>query len=89
TEKVAESLLKLRQLFRDAFADLAGTGVPADERTSHTPIQAIDDELGELTRFVLEDLYSGDKSTRNTSLMLGIVLEMRDLQRELKRAAEW
>lgn len=89
TKQVAESLLKLRRLFRNAFADLAGTGVPAEERVSHTPIQAIDDELDELTRFVLEDLYSGDKSTRNTSLMLGIVLEMRDLQRELKRAAEW
>jgi hypothetical protein len=89
TERVTESLLELRALFRNAFADLAGTPVAPDERVSTTPIQHIEVKLDELTACLLEDLYAGDVSTHNTSIMLGIVLEMRDLQRELKRAASW
>ncbi len=89
TAPVAESLMKLRGLFRNSFADLAGTPVEPDKRLSNTPIPDIDSELNNLTALVLQDLYSGERSTRNTSLMLGIVLEMRDLQRELQRASAW
>ena len=89
TTEVAESLARLRGLFRNAFAQLAGTEIPADKQVSETPIQDIKRELDLLTSLILNDLYSGERSTRNTSLMLGIVLEMRDLHRELQRAAGW
>ena len=59
------------------------------EQHSEAPIRDIKRELDQLTSLILGDLYSGERSTRNTSLMLGIALEMRDLHRELKRAADW
>ena len=89
SEGVANSLFTLRALFSDAFADLCGVTEPAEKRRSTHPISEIEDELDRLTERVLEDLYSGARSTRNTSIMLGIILEMRDLHRELKRAASW
>ena len=79
----------LRDLFRDAFADLSGAAIAPDKRVSSAPIQDIGSELDALTAHVLEDLYSGERSTQNTSIMLGIVLEMRDLHRELQRASAW
>ncbi len=89
TPPVAASLVRLRDLFRDGFADLAGTPVEPGERVSNRPILDIDSELNRLTGLILEDLYSGERSTQNSSLMLGIVLEMRDLQREMQRASGW
>ena len=89
SEKVTAKLLRVRGLFRNAFADLAGLTVDANKRISNTPIQDIGAELDQLTSFVLEDLYSGERSTQNTSIMLNIVLEMRNLHRELHRAAGW
>ena len=89
TPPVAESLVRLRDLFRNGFADLAGKPVAPAERVSNHPIPEIDSELNKLTSLVLEDLYSGERSTQNSSLMLGIVLEMRDMQRELQRASAW
>ncbi len=89
TPHVAESLVRLRGLFRNVFADLAGAPVEPGERVSNHPIPDIDSELNRLTSLVLQDLYSGERSTQNSSLMLGIVLEMRDVQRELERASAW
>jgi hypothetical protein len=59
------------------------------ERVSATPVHDIEIELNRLTTLVLEDMYSGERSTKNTTILLGIVLEMRDLQRQLLRAATW
>ena len=89
TAEVSESLIMLRSLFRQAFADLAGVETAEREQHSEAPIQDIKRELDRLTSLILGDLYSGERSTRNTSLMLGIALEMRDLHRELQRAADW
>ena len=89
TAPVTESLMQLRGLFRNSFADLAGAEVDPDKRLSSTPIPDIEGELNNLTALVLQDLYSGERSTHNTSLMLGIILEMRDLQRDLLRASAW
>ena len=89
TQEVSDSLLTLRGLFRDSFADLAGVASANKERSSAHPTQAIERELDNLTSLILEDLYAGEMSTRNTTLMLGIVLEMRDLHRELSRAESW
>ena len=86
---VTGKLEHLRDLFRDAFADLSGVATASEKRVSSTPIQDIGSELDTLTAHVLEDLYSGERSTQNTSIMLGIVLEMRDLHRELQRASAW
>lgn len=89
SERVTRELLKIRGLFRNAFADLAGKDVNAKKRLSNTPIQDMGPELDQLTSLVLEDLYAGERSTQNTSIMLGIVLELRDLHRVLHRAASW
>jgi phosphate/sulfate permease len=89
TERVIESLQALQGLFKDAFADLSGVEVPPAERHSADPIDAIETELDRLTELVLEDLYEGARSTTNTSLLVGITLQMRELQRELRRAAAW
>lgn len=89
SEAVTRKLQHLRSLFRNAFADVSGTVVEPDDRVSASPIQDIGTELDSLTASVLEDLYSGERSTQNTSIMLGIVLEMRDLHRELQRASAW
>ena len=89
SERVTRELLKVRGLFRNAFADLAGSEVAAKKRISNTPIQDIGPELDQLTSLILQDLYDDERSTQNTSLMLGIVLELRDLNRVLHRAAAW
>ena len=86
---VAASLDALRGLFAVAFA---GLGVETAEtpgqpvrRSSHD----IDHELDRLTGLILDDLYSGERSTTNSSLLIGIVQELRDVNRELRRAATW
>ena len=89
SEAVTQKLQHLRSLFRNAFSDLSGEAVEPEDRVSNTPIQEIAGELDALTATVLEDLYSGERSTQNTSIMLGIVLEMRDLHRQLQRASAW
>ncbi|MCH5377513.1 MAG: hypothetical protein JJ992_26445, partial [Planctomycetes bacterium] len=89
TEPVAGSLYLLRGLFANAFADLSGDDVAPEKRRSTSPLDNIGRELDRLTELVLEDLYQGHRSTKNTSLLLGIVIELRDLQRELRRAAAW
>ena len=89
SEDVAASLGTLRSLFSEGFAGLTGAeGTPGD-RASRNPLQAVGAELDRLTGLILEDLYSGNRSTRNTTIMLGIVLAMRDLNRELLRAESW
>ncbi|MEL7450789.1 MAG: hypothetical protein AAFN78_16370, partial [Pseudomonadota bacterium] len=87
TDTVSEGLVRLRELFRICFADLAGS--EAQEIGSSPPIGDIERELDALTTHILEDMYSGERSTRNTTILLGIVLEMRDLQRQLQRAEAW
>lgn len=89
SERVTESLNRLRGLFRNGFENLAGDPVEAGDSASRIPSRDIDKELDRLTTFVLQDLYEGDQTTRNTSLMLGILLEMRDLNREMQRAESW
>ena len=89
SEPVTESLQRLKHLFRNAFADLAGDKVKPKKRVGAIPIHDIPAELDTLTSRILEDLYSGKRSARNTTLLLGIALEMRDLQREMQRAASW
>lgn len=89
SEGVAASLGTLRGLFADAFS---GLGVDSDdtvERPVRRPRQEIDRELDRLTGLILDDLYSGERSTTNSSLMIGIVQELRDVNRELRRAATW
>jgi hypothetical protein len=89
TPGVSESLLQLKDLFGASYAVLAGTAVESAQRTSRTPIDDIAAELDRLTGRVLEDMYAGSSSTRNTTLMLAIVLELRDMLRELKRVESW
>jgi phosphate/sulfate permease len=89
SDRVANSLFKLRGFFSDAFADLSATAVPAEKRHSDKPLDDSEAELDKLTELVLEDLYTGERSTQNTSIMIAIILEMRDLHRDLKRASAW
>jgi phosphate/sulfate permease len=89
TQTVAESLRTLRDLFGKAFEELSGAPVEPGERHGSAALGDIEAELDRLTSYVLQDLYAGDRTTQNTSLMLGIILEMRDLQREMRRAAAW
>ena len=89
SDAVTESLQRLKQLLRNAFADLAGNKVKPTKRAGAIPIHDISTELDTLTSRILEDLYSGARSGRNTTLLLSIALEMRDLQRHLQRAAAW
>jgi hypothetical protein len=86
--EVAESLLTLRRLFADSFADLTVTGAESDRRSS-SRLRDIHRELDDLTGLILEDLYAGRSSTRSTTIVLGVVLELRDVTRELERAATW
>jgi phosphate/sulfate permease len=87
TTEVADSLLNLRSLFADGFRDLAGA-LP-ERRRPGAQLKGIQVELDRLTELILEDLYAGRASTKNTTIMLGVVLELRDVNRELKRAAAW
>jgi hypothetical protein len=81
--RALESLAKVRLLFQTAFAELAaGSG----QETRTAALRKIDTEIDRLTERILEDLYDGSHSPRNTSIMLGIALETRDLSRELQRA---
>mgnify|MGYP001822229115 CR=1 FL=1 len=89
TDGVAASLGALRDLFASAFAGLGVEGADAPEQRVRRPSQEIDHELDRLTGLVLEDLYSGERSTTNSSLMIGFVQELRDVNRELRRAAAW
>jgi phosphate/sulfate permease len=89
SEPVAESLSRLRALFQDGIAELPGSRQALVERPGHSPARAIGDELDALTRLILEDLYGGTRSAQNISILLGIVLAMRDLNRALHRAASW
>ncbi|MDJ0814157.1 MAG: inorganic phosphate transporter [Woeseiaceae bacterium] len=86
---VATGLQTLRGLFAEAFAAL-GVDIPdVAARPARRTCQDIDRKLDKLTGQVLEDLYSGVRSTTNSSLMLGIVKELRDVNRELRRASDW
>ena len=86
TSAVTRSLEKLRRLFDHSCRLLAGqTG----ERTTDAPFDEVRSELDGLTSLVLGDMYSGTTSTRNTTIMLGIILELGELLRELRRAAGW
>jgi len=85
--EVQACLLTLKDLFRESIALQTDGPVETDTRHQGSPIPAIDKAIDRLTEQILEDLYSGRTSTRNTTLMLGIALEMRDLNRELERSA--
>ena len=87
SDAVTESLVRLRDMFRTGFEQLAGNPQAADDGT--LPTHDIDTELDRATALILDDLYAGERTTQNTSIMLGIVLEMRDLNRELDRVASW
>jgi hypothetical protein len=89
TVTVTESLSTVRELFGKAFEELSGAPAEPGERHGSASLSDIEAELDQLTSHVLHDLYAGDRTTQNTSLMLGIILEMRDLHRELRRAAAW
>jgi phosphate/sulfate permease len=84
---VEQSLAVLRGQFREGFTLIAATtrDIAASKRT----IQSIDDGVSELTERILEDLYAGDRSTQNTSLLLGVALEMRDISRAMARTITW
>lgn len=86
---VSNSLLTLRGLFADSFANLAGAQVTPERQRSGPKLREIRAELDRLTELILNDLYAGRTSTKNTTIMLGIVLELRDVNRELERAAAW
>jgi len=89
SEGVAASLGELRELFVRAFAGLGVDGDDVPEQSLRRSSQEIDRELDRLTGLVLEDLYAGERSTSNSSLMIGIIQELRDVNRELRRAANW
>jgi phosphate/sulfate permease len=89
TAAAAESLSELREHYQDVFAELAGEAADSSERRSRAPLGEIEAEIDRLTNRVLEALYTGERTTKSTSLMLGIILEMRDLQREIRRAVAW
>jgi phosphate/sulfate permease len=84
---VEQSLVALRGQFRAGFALIAAT--TRDIAASKRSIQSIDDGVSALTERILEDLYAGDRSTQNTSLLLGIALEMRDISRAMARTITW
>jgi phosphate/sulfate permease len=86
---LSSCLTSLRDHFRDAFTALSGNGDAATPRRHDRAAAAIPDELDRATRRILEDLYAGRASPRNATLLLGIVLEMRDLHRELGSASTW
>ena len=86
---MANSLRRLRRLFGDAFDELVRRPESIGKGSSIPLLRDIDEELDRLTTLLLEDLYSGERSTRNTTLMLGIALGMRDLKLELERASAW
>ncbi len=88
TDGVADSLATLRELFGDSCSALSGEALPEDAPRK-APLDGISSELDTLTGRVLADLYSGGISTRNTTLMLGVILELRNMLRELRRVAGW
>lgn len=89
SEPVCTSLTRLRRLFGEGFSTLAGKTIGVATHPATVPLQQIPGELDQLTGLVVNDLYEGASSTRNTTLMLGVVLELRDLHRELQRVATW
>ena len=80
--------MKLRDLLRERFTDLAKIGTQ-QERSGAPPDNVIEAALDGLTSCVLEDMYSGERSARNTRILLSFILGIRELHRELMRAAAW
>ena len=89
SERVSEALLRLRGLFRESLAGLSGDAESRADRSRVQPMREIQTALDKLTELILADLYADRAPTQNTTLMLGITLEMRDLYRELERASAW
>ena len=89
SERVSEALLRLRGLFRESLARLSDDAEAGTDRSPVQPMREIQTALDTLTELILADLYADRASTQNTTLMLGIALEMRDLYRELERASAW
>ena len=89
TAQVTDCLTRLRSLFGDAYRDLAVATSAPGHGSSERALREIGRELDSLTSLLLDSLYSGDRTTRDTSILLGIVLEMRDIERELHRVAGW
>jgi hypothetical protein len=84
---VEESLTRLRELYREGFRVVSSEN--PDTAASKKAIKAVDDEIGALTGHILEEIYADDRSTQNTSLLLAIALEMRDISRAMARAIAW
>ena len=89
SEEVSNALLRLQGLFRESLAGLSGHAEAGADRSYVQPMREIQTVLDELTEHILADLYADRASTQNTTLMLGITLEMRQLYRELERASAW
>ena len=89
TDPVADSLASLRELFALAYEEVVTPASIVGQAPGRRSVREIGSELDSLTALILEDLYAEERSARNTTIMLGIVLALRDLERELKRAAAW
>jgi hypothetical protein len=87
--RVAAAIQEVRTAFEAAFGAVAGEESTRREGARADALRAVEQRLDALTERVLEDLYAGERSTRNTTLLLSAVLELRDVQRELRRASEW
>ncbi|MEO1203122.1 MAG: inorganic phosphate transporter, partial [Pseudomonadota bacterium] len=86
---VASSLASLEELLADSVAALSGRLESDEAQQERAPLARLGSELDTLTERLLADLYSGSATPRNTTLMLGVALELKDLQRELTRVADW
>ena len=79
SEPLRDKLRDLRERFRQRF-DEAKTGQPSSLK------RGMAKALSEAAGFILEDLYSARITTRNAALLLGIILELGDFNRELDRS---
>jgi phosphate/sulfate permease len=86
---VAGSLASLEELFADCVAALAGNIDLDEPRAGRAPLEQLAREIDTLTERLLADLYAGSATTGNTSLMLGITLELKGMLRELQRISNW
>ncbi len=78
SERLRDALGRLNVHFRQRF-DATPVDMSAANASDIAP--ALDDA----TQFVLEDLYAARITSRNAALLLGVVLELGDLDRELDR----
>jgi hypothetical protein len=85
--QVDESLRRLGGIFGEALRILSGSHGNNHAGHARPTLERVPRELDDATRNILEDLYSGRISPRNAALLLGIVLELRDVCRALKEVA--